>query len=102
MFRTQTGQVTHYYEHLEVAVLSLTEVIRAGDWLHVLGHTTDIAQPVESLEIEPSRVHQAGPDQDVALRVRVAQRVRPGDQLFRITAEEARQLRTELELEQTW
>jgi hypothetical protein len=94
------GQVTHYYDHLGVAVLSLTEVIRAGDWLHILGHTTDIVQPVESLEIEHSRVHQAGPDQDVAIRV--AQRVRPGDQLFRITAEEARQLRAELELEQTW
>ncbi len=100
MSRTQIGHVTHYYDHLGVAVLALTEVLQVGDWLHILGHTTDFAQQVGSLEIDHCPVHQADASQDVALRV--AQRVRPHDVLFRITAEEARQLMTERELDRAW
>ena len=100
MFGTRIGHVKHYYDHLGVAVLTLTDVVRVGDWVHILGHTTDFAQQVESMEIDHEPMRQAGPNQDVALKV--AQRARPHDQLFRITSEEARQIRTELELERTW
>jgi len=88
------GRVTHYFEHLNVAVLALTDVIRVGDWLHIVGHTTDFPQPVVSLQINHQPVSEAHPGQDVALKVN--DRVREHDAVFRITAEEAQAIEEEL------
>jgi putative protease len=81
----QIGQVTHYYDHLGVAVLSLTDRIRLGDTLHILGHSTDFQQPVTSLQIAHQPVEEAGPGQDVALKV--DRRVHPHDKVFKVTGE---------------
>ena len=80
------GEVTHFYDRLSVAVLKLTEPIRVGDMLHLLGHHSDFRQKVESLQIEHQEVTEAGPGQDVA--VKVAQKVHPGDTVFRVSGEE--------------
>ena len=80
------GEVTHFYDKLSVAVLKLTEPIRVGDMLHLLGHHTDFRQKLESIQIEHQEVPEAGPGQDVA--VKVAQKVHPGDTVFRVSGEE--------------
>ena len=79
------GRVTHYYDKLNVAVLALTEAIRLGDTVHILGHSTDFRQEVTSLQVERQPVSEARPGQDVALKV--AQRVHPHDAVFKITEE---------------
>jgi hypothetical protein len=84
------GQVTHYYDHLHVAVLALTDVLRVGDRVHILGHSTDFQQQVTSLQINHQPVQEAQPGQDVALKV--ISRVRGHDVVYRITAEEAKEL----------
>jgi hypothetical protein len=81
----RVGEVTHFYDRLCVAVLTLTEPIRVGDMLHLLGHHTDFQQKVESLQIEHQAVAEAGPGQDVALKV--TQTVHPGDAVFRLSGE---------------
>jgi len=82
----RVGEVTHFYDRLSVAVLKLTEPIRVGDVLHLLGHHTDFRQTVESIQIEHQAVTEAGPGQDAA--VKVAQKVHPGDAVFKVTGEE--------------
>jgi putative protease len=82
MSGTQIGEVTHYYNHLGVAVLALTEKIRLGDTVHVLGHSTDFRQQVTSLQLEHQPVEQGAPGQDIAMKVE--RRVHPHDQVFRI------------------
>jgi putative protease len=77
------GQVTHYYDHVQAAVLALTDVIRVGDTIHILGHSTDFKQEVASLQIEHQPVNEAGPGQNVALKV--VQRAHPHDSVFKIT-----------------
>src|SRR2546427_276471 len=62
------GRVTHYYSHLEVAAVTLEAPLRAGDRIHIKGHTTDLVQPVESMEVDHAQVEQAGPGDDVALK----------------------------------
>jgi len=86
MSGTQVGEVTHYYGKIGVAVLALTEVLRVGDAVHLLGHATDFRQRVASLQIEHQPVAEAGPGQEVALKVE--RRVHPHDKLFIITGEE--------------
>ena len=75
------GSVTHYFSHLSVAAVTLTGLLRVGDRIHILGHTTDLEQEVESMEVEHARVERAGPGDDVALQVR--DHVREHDMLYR-------------------
>ena len=86
MSGTRIGEITHFYDKLGVAVLKLTEPIRVGDMLHLLGHHTDFRQKVESIQMEHKEVTEAGPGQDVA--VKVAQKVHPGDTVFKVSGDE--------------
>ena len=82
MSGVRIGEVTHYFDKVSVAVLSLTDTLRVGDAVLILGRSTDFQQEVTSLEIEHQPVNEAGPGQDVALKV--GQRVRPRDAIFKI------------------
>ena len=65
------GIVTHYYNHLSVAIIELeTGSLRVGDVIHIRGHTSDFSQPVESLEIEHAHVDEVGPGESFGLRVK--------------------------------
>lgn len=75
------GRVTHYYSHLSVAAVSLSAPLRVGEAIHILGHTTDLVQPVESLEVDHAKVDSAGAGDDVALQV--IGHVRDHDLIFR-------------------
>jgi len=75
------GTVTHYFGHLSVAAVTLTDALRTGDRIHIIGHTTDLEQTVESMEVEHAKVESAGPGDDVALAVK--DHVRGHDRIFR-------------------
>jgi putative protease len=80
------GEVTHYYNHLSVAVLELEDELKAGDTIHILGHRTNFSQPVKSMEIEHRRVQAVGPGAEVGLKV--IDTVRKGDAVYKVTEEE--------------
>lgn len=85
MSGAQIGQITHYYDHLNVAAVTLTESLRVGDTIHILGHSTDFKQEVTSLQIEHQDVTEAKPGDDVGMKV--LQHVHPHDKVFKITGE---------------
>lgn len=80
---TRIGRVTHYYNRIGVAVLELSDELKVGDVVHILGHTTDFTQQVQSMEIEHQKVQSVGPGDDVALKV--VKRVREGDAVYKVT-----------------
>jgi len=64
------GTVTHYYGHLSVAAVRMESGnLRVGDMIHVVGHTSDFRQPVESLQIEHEAVSEVHAGQEIGLRV---------------------------------
>lgn len=77
------GTVTHYYSHLHVAVLKLTDRLSVGATLHISGQTTDFTQIVASMEVNHQRVVVAEPGEEVALKV--VKPVRAHDTLYRVT-----------------
>jgi putative protease len=85
MTGTQIGQITHYYDHIHVAALTLTESLHVGDMVHILGHSTDFKQQVTSLEIEHHSVQEAKPGDDIGMKV--IQKVHPHDKVFKLTGE---------------
>ncbi len=81
----EIGRVTHYYSHLCVAVLSLSDGLKVGDKIHILGHSTDFTQKVNSMEIEHHNVVWVKPGDDVALKV--IEPVRVHDLVYRVVEE---------------
>ena len=76
------GKVTHYYNHINVAVLKLDEQLKLGDLIHILGHTTDFEQRINSMEVEHHPVVWVKPGDDVAIRVN--EPVREHDTVYRV------------------
>ncbi len=85
MSGTQIGQITHYFDHVNVAALTLTELLHVGDTIHILGHSTDFQQKVTSLQIEHQSVSEAKPGDDVGIKV--IQKVHAHDKVFKLTDE---------------
>jgi hypothetical protein len=76
----RVGEVIHYYDHIQVAVLRLARGIRQGQRVHFHGAHTDFEQELDSLQVEHQAVAQAAGGTEVA--VKVTQKVRRGDEVF--------------------
>ena len=77
--------VTDYYSRLGVAAVRLDSgALEVGDTVRVRGHTTDVTQAVESLQVEHRAVQRAERGTEVALKVR--ERVRRHDAVLRLRA----------------
>jgi translation elongation factor EF-Tu-like GTPase len=79
----QIGHVTHYYTHLGVAsVVVDSDEIKVGDLIHIKGHTTDLTQPVESIEYEHEHIDHADTGKNVGIKVR--EHVREHDAVMKV------------------
>ena len=76
------GEVTHYFPHVGAAVFRLETSLQIGETIHILGHTTDFVETVESMQIDHATVEMAGAGDDVA--VLVSSKVREGDKVYRV------------------
>ena len=77
------GTVTHYFSHLSVAAVEVNGPLRVGERIHVKGHTTDLVQTVDSMQVDHTAIEQAQPGDDVALHV--DDHVRDRDKIYRET-----------------
>ena len=82
----EIGRITHYYNHINVAVLSLSGSLKLGDKIHIYGHMTDFEQKVASMEVEHHAVVWVRPGDEVAIKV--VGPVREHDIVYRIIEEE--------------
>ena len=79
----RVGSGIHYFTKIGVAVLELTEGLSVGDRLHFFGKHTDFPQQIGSMQVDHEPVEQADKGSEVAIKV--DQRVRQGDSVFRLT-----------------
>jgi translation elongation factor EF-1alpha len=77
------GRVRDYFARIGVAGIDLTGRLKVGDTIHIKGHTTDIQQVVDSMQIEHEDVQAAGPGDSVGIKVQ--DRCRGGDHVYRVT-----------------
>jgi len=81
----EIGRVTHYYNHINVAVLKLEESLKLGDLIRIQGHSTDFTQRVTSMEVEHHTILWVKPGDDVA--VKVVEPVHEHDIVYRVVEE---------------
>lgn len=72
MSEQQVGVVTHYYNHLGVAAIKLTEGdLAVGETVHIKGHTSDFITLVKSMQMDHKTVNRAGPGADIGIQISV-------------------------------
>ncbi|PJE65428.1 hypothetical protein COU91_01640 [Candidatus Saccharibacteria bacterium CG10_big_fil_rev_8_21_14_0_10_47_8] len=82
MAQKALGKVTHYYDHLSVAVIKLSKgaALKKGDKVQFKGNNTDFTQTVVSLQLDHKDVDSVKADDDFGLRV--DQKVHEGNQVY--------------------
>lgn len=79
----EIGRVTHYFTNLGVGVVEITkDTLSVGDTIHIKGHTTDLTQKIESMQIEHETVQSAKAGQSIGLRVK--EHVREHDVVYKV------------------
>ncbi len=84
MAEEEIGRVTHYFTKIGVGVVEITKgTLNVGDTIHMKGHTTDLTQKVESMQIEHEFVQSAKAGQSIGLRTN--DHVREHDVVYKVT-----------------
>ena len=69
MEEERVGVVTHFFSHLSVAAVMLEKPLKVGDSIHIVGHTSDFTEKVNSMQLEHDMVTEGQPGQEVAITV---------------------------------
>lgn len=78
------GTVTHYFNKPQVAAIDITEgELNVGDTIHIVGHTSDFTQKVDSMQVEHASVPSAGPGDKIG--VKTIEHAREHDKVYRVT-----------------
>jgi U32 family peptidase len=85
MAEQRIGEVMKFFAKPSVAAVKIADgEISIGDTIKFTGHTTDLTMALDSMEVNNQRVPRAVAGDYVGIRV--ADRVRPGDEVFKVTA----------------
>jgi len=80
----EVGRVTHYFSKIGVGVVELTKgALNVGDTIHIKGHTTDLFQKVDSMQVEHAPVQSGKKGESFGLHV--DSQVREHDVVFKVT-----------------
>lgn len=76
------GKITHHFGNIGVAVIELSDILRVGDTIRIIGGEADFSQTVDSMEIEHQKVKEAKKGDAVGLKV--SQKVREGYKVYKV------------------
>ncbi|TFG38475.1 MAG: translation elongation factor-like protein [Syntrophobacterales bacterium] len=86
MGEEKIGEVVKFFTKPSVAAIKITSgELTAGDTIKFSGHTTDFEDTIDSMEINNEKIEKAKAGDYIGLKV--ADRVRPGDEVFKVTPE---------------
>jgi len=76
------GKITHYFGNINVAVIKLSDKLKVGDTIRIVGGETDFNQEVTSLEAEHQKIKEAKKGESVGLKV--DQKVREDYKVYKV------------------
>jgi putative protease len=83
MAEEKIGEVVKFFAKPSVAAVKITKgELRIRDTIKIFGHTTDVTQAIDSMEVNNQKVDQAVAGDFIGIKV--ADRVRPGDEVFKV------------------
>ena len=70
MEEKKVGEIIKFFGKISVAAIRLSEgSLKVGDTIHIVGHTSDVTQAIDSIQIENKNVQEAGPGADIGIKV---------------------------------
>ncbi|MFH0827511.1 MAG: hypothetical protein V1923_06500 [Candidatus Omnitrophota bacterium] len=84
MEEKEIGKITHYYNHLNVGIIELSDALQVGEAIHIKGHSSDFTQNVDSMQIEHASVSQAKSGDVIGIKV--TKQVHPHDKVYKVSA----------------
>ncbi|MFH1100726.1 MAG: EF-Tu/IF-2/RF-3 family GTPase [Methanobacteriota archaeon] len=86
MVEEKIGVVEHFFSHINVAAIKITEgTLKVGDTIHIVGANTDLTQKVESMQIQKNQVQSVKAGDDVGIKL--IDRVREHDVVYKTSGE---------------
>lgn len=79
---TMVGVIDDYFSHLSVMTLTLQSPLKVGDKIHVRGHTTDMTEILESMQINHVPVTAAKIGDPIGIKA--IGKCRAGDYLYKV------------------
>ena len=76
------GKVSHYFSNICVAVIELTDSLKIGETIRVVGGETDFEQVVDSMEVDHKKVEKAKKGDGIGLKIN--QKVREGYKVYKL------------------
>ena len=78
------GVVVRYFAKIGVAAIRITEgELKVGDRIRIKGHSTDLEEEIESMQVEHETVQTVSAGTDVGIKVK--ERVREHDVIYLLT-----------------
>jgi putative protease len=82
MQEKEIGKITHYYGHLSVGIIELSDSLIVGESIHIKGHSSDFTQGVDSIQIEHANVPEAKTGDVIGIKL--LQKVHPHDKVYKV------------------
>ena len=79
----KVGVVKDYFAKISVAGIDITGRLKAGDTIHIKGHTTDFTTTIQSMQVEHQSVQEARKGD--AIGIKVPGHTREHDKVFVVT-----------------
>ena len=76
----QIGEITHVFSKIGVAVIKFSKPISEGDEIHVVGHSDDFTQKVESMQIDYKPVKKVKKGEEAGMKM--DGKVHAGDKVY--------------------
>lgn len=83
MQEKEIGKVTHYYGHLSVGIIELSDSLKTGESIHVKGHSSDFTQTIDSMQVEHASISEAKPGDVIGIKL--IQKAHPHDKVYKVT-----------------
>jgi len=83
MAEERLGEVVKFFSKPSVAAVKIVAgELHVGDTIKITGHTTDLTEHIESMEVNNQKVQKAVAGDFIGIKV--SDRVRPGDEVFKV------------------
>ena len=76
------GKITHFFDQIMVAAISLEKTLKVGDTIHIKGRDVDFTQEVASMQIDREDITKAKAGDEIGMKVSEA--VREKDEVYKV------------------
>jgi len=76
------GTISHYFSKIGVAIIDLTDSLKVGDTIKIVGGNTDFTQVVDSMETDHQKIQEAKKGDSIGTKV--AEKVREEYKVFKM------------------